>query len=103
IVGDAVGRPHAQRSREGFAQRVLGARDVTRAGGEEGDEAAVAFARDAFGGAADIGLGCLAGITHFQLPLGTWTGRISMAPKREEGQRFAQATASSRSAASTKK
>ena len=76
IVGHAVDRPHAERGGEGFAQRVLGARDVARAGGEEGDEAAVAVARDALGELA----GRLAGIAHFQLPLGTWTGRISIEP-----------------------
>ena len=36
IVGHAVGGPHAQSRREGFSQCILGARDVARAGGEEG-------------------------------------------------------------------
>ena len=46
-----------------------------RAGGEIGDEAAVAVARDTLGSANR-----LVRIGHFQLPLGTWTGRISIEP-----------------------
>jgi hypothetical protein len=62
IVGDAVGRPPAERGREGFAESILGARDVARAGREEGDEAAVAFAGDALGGAAGARMGRLVSI-----------------------------------------
>ena len=49
-------------------------------GGEEGDEAAIGVARDALGGAESGPLGCLVGRGHFQSPLGTWTGRISIEP-----------------------
>ena len=65
IVRHAVDRPRPQRRREGLAERILGARHVARAGGEEGDEAAVAFARHALGGTAG-----LVGMAHFQLPCG---------------------------------
>ncbi len=80
IVGDAIGGPDAERRGKGLGQRVLGARDVAGAGREEGDEAAVAVARDALGGAESGPLGCLVGVTHFQSALGIWTGRISIEP-----------------------
>ena len=54
IVGHAGLGPQPQRGREGLGQRILGARDVAGAGGEEGDEAAVAVARDVLGGAARL-------------------------------------------------
>ena len=49
-------------------------------GGEEGDEAAIAVAGDPFGSTDGGPLGRLAVIAHFQLPLGTCTGRISIEP-----------------------
>src|SRR6185312_1831347 len=98
IVGDAVDRPQAERGGEGFAERILGARHVARARGEEGEEASVAFARHTLRGAAGR-----FGMAHFRLPGATNTGRISIAPCLLEGQRLAQAMAPSRSSASTKK
>ena len=75
IVGHAIGRPHAERRGERFAQRILGAGDVARARREEGDEAAIAFARHALGGAAG-----LVGRVHFQLACCSTIGRISIEP-----------------------
>ena len=42
----------AKRRGEGIGQRILGRRDVAGAGGEEGDELAVASPRDRLGGRA---------------------------------------------------
>ena len=98
VLRHAVDRPRAQRRRKGVAQRILGARHVARAGGKEGDEAAIAFAGHPLGGAAG-----LVGMAHFQLPCASTTGRISIEPYLLEGQRLAQAIASSRSGTVTKK
>ena len=46
-------RPALQRGGERVGQRILRRRDVAVACGEEGDELAVAFARDAGRGGAD--------------------------------------------------
>jgi len=76
IVRHAIGRPQPERRGEGFAQRVLGARDIARPRREEGDETAIAFARHALGRA-----GCLVARAHFQPPaLSTNSGRISIEP-----------------------
>ena len=75
ILRHAIGGPQPERGREGFAQRVLGAGDIAGARREEGDEAAIAFARHALGRA-----GCLVGRVHFQLASAATTGRISTEP-----------------------
>lgn len=98
ILGNAVDRPHTQRGGEGLAEGILGARHISGAGGKEGDEAAVAFARHALGSTAS-----LVGGGHLRLPSATKTGRISIEPYLLDGQRLAQAMAPSRSSASTKK
>jgi hypothetical protein len=98
ILWHTVDRPRPKRLREGVAERILRSRHVARPGREEGDEAAIALAGHPLGGAAG-----LVGMTHFQLPCASTTGRISIAPYLLEGHRLAQAIASSRSATVTKK
>ena len=94
----AIGRPHAEGRGKGFRQGILGARHVARAGSEKGDEAAVAFAGHALGSPAG-----LVGMLHFRLPVCSTIGRISIDPYLLDGQRLAQAMASSRSGTVTKK
>src|SRR6185369_4373843 len=92
IVRHTIGRPHAQRRGKGLAERVLGSRDIACAGGEEGDEAAIALARNALGSP-----GSLVRMVQFRLPCAWTTGRISIEPYLLDGQRLAQAMAPSRS------
>ena len=98
VLWHAVDRPRPKRLRKGVAERILGARHVARPGRKEGDEAAIALAGHPLGGAAG-----LVGMAHFQLPCASTTGRISIEPYLLEGQRLAQAIASSRSGTVTKK
>ena len=98
LSGHAVDGPRPKRLREGVTECILRPRDVARPGRKEGDEAAIALSGHALGGAAG-----LVGMAHFQLPWASKTGRISIEPYLLEGQRLAQAIASSRSGAVTKK
>src|SRR5205085_1274172 len=98
IVGDAIARPGGEGGGKRLAQRVLRACDVAGAGREEGDEAAIAVASNTPGSFGDLVIGC-----HFQLPVCSTMGRISIEPYLLEGQRLAQAMASSMSGAVTKK
>jgi hypothetical protein len=98
VLWHAIDRPRPKRLRKGVAERILRARHVARPGRKESDEAAIALAGHTLGGAAG-----LVRIGHFQLPCASTTGRISIAPYLLEGQRLAQAIASSRSSTVTKK
>src|SRR5262249_53498909 len=99
VIRYAVHRPRAQSRRERVAEGILGARDVARPGGEQGDQAAVALTRHTLADAA----GVVPPHQGFPPPGGAMIGRISIDPYLLEGQRFAQTMASSRLGASTKK
>src|SRR5260221_3654097 len=99
IVRYAVHRPRAQGRCECVPEGILGASYVARAGGEQGDEAAVALARHALGGTVRL----VCRHQPFWLDAGSTTGRISIDPYLLEGHRLAQTIASSRFWTSTKK
>jgi len=83
---DAIDGPFGERGSECLGQRVLGARKIARARGEERDELAIAAPR--------YGFGCFA---YAQ------TGRTSIAPCAATGFRVAHESAASRSATSIRK
>ena len=91
VAGHAVGWPGLQRAAEGFREGVLGGRDVSGAGGDQGEQAAVGGARHVFGDVARV--------CH-QAAGGGRTGRTSTLPSLAEGERAAHSRASSRPGAS---
>lgn len=98
IPRDALAGPAAQRCSEGVGERVFGARHVTSARSQKGQNATVTFARHALDGAARI----VHGRQRFE-PDWSSIGRISIEPYLLEGQRLAHAMASSRLGTSTTK